>query len=283
VVRALAAIHSADLKPFRLVFGGGTALSRAYRLTRRMSEDIDLKIVSGAPRSRAALRRLRDKVTKALLDAGFEFDPANAAHRDSGNESRYTVYRLPDTPLVAGEGALRPEVQVETAVWALRLPSVEQSVTSFWAEAIQFLGGGHPAAAGGALYFLCGACRDGGGKIRTLSRRVGAELANAGGPRDKTLVRHVYDLDIVRSHYDPTEVVALAREIIGADVEAYGHQFPAYRENPVGETLRAVSGLATDDRVAAHYAAFLRDMVYGEAQGFKTALTTVSALADGLT
>lgn len=25
VVRALAAIHSADLKPFRLVFGGGTA------------------------------------------------------------------------------------------------------------------------------------------------------------------------------------------------------------------------------------------------------------------
>lgn len=137
MVRALAAIHSADLKPFRLVFGGGTALSRAYRLTRRMSEDIDLKIVSGAPRSRAALRRLRDKVTKALLDAGFEFDPANAAHRDSGNESRYTVYRLPDTPLVAGEGALRPEVQVETAVWALRLPSVEQSVTSFWAEAIQ--------------------------------------------------------------------------------------------------------------------------------------------------
>jgi hypothetical protein len=116
-----------------------------------------------------------------------------------------------------------------------------------------------------------------------LTRRVGAELAAAGGPRDKTLVRHVYDLHIARSHYDPTEVVALAREIIGADVEAYGHQFPAYRENPVGETLRAVSGLATDDRVAAHYAAFLRDMVYGEAQGFKTALTTVSALADGLT
>ena len=137
VVRALAAITTADVKPFRLVFSGGTALSRAHRLTLRMSEDIDLKIVSDAPRSRADLRTLRDNVTKALLNAGFEFDPANAAHRDSGNASRYTIYRLPYTPLVAGEGALRPEIQVETAVWPLRLPSVEQSVTSFWAEAIQ--------------------------------------------------------------------------------------------------------------------------------------------------
>jgi len=33
---------------------------------------------------------------------------------------------------------------------------------------------------------------------------------------------------------------------------------------------------------AACYAAFLRDMVYGEAPDFKTAVATVSALADGL-
>jgi hypothetical protein len=64
-------------------------------------------------------------------------------------------------------------------------------------------------------------------------------------------VRHVYDLDVVRSHYDPAAVIALATEIIRADVEAYGHQFPAYRENPVAETLRAVAALATDDRFAS--------------------------------
>lgn len=44
VVKALAAIVAVDAAPFRLVFGGGTALSRAHRLIRRMSEDIDLKI-----------------------------------------------------------------------------------------------------------------------------------------------------------------------------------------------------------------------------------------------
>ena len=73
VVTALAAINTADLKPFRLVFSGGTALSRAHRLIQRMSEDIDLKIVSDEPRSRTELRKLRDIVTSALLHAGFQF------------------------------------------------------------------------------------------------------------------------------------------------------------------------------------------------------------------
>jgi predicted nucleotidyltransferase component of viral defense system len=56
VVKALAAINSADTAPFRLVFGGGTALSRAHRLVRRMSEDIDLKITSDAQFTRVGAK-----------------------------------------------------------------------------------------------------------------------------------------------------------------------------------------------------------------------------------
>ena len=55
VVRALAAISLARNAPFRLVFGGGTALSRAHRLIRRMSEDIDLRIVTDVEFTRPAL------------------------------------------------------------------------------------------------------------------------------------------------------------------------------------------------------------------------------------
>ena len=222
VVTALAAIQTADLKPFRLVFGGGTALSRAHRLIRRMSEDIDLKIVSDKPRTRSELRKLRDIVTSALLHAGFQFDPENPAHRNSGNESRYTIYRLPYTPQVTGEGALRPEIKIETAVWPLRLPSVDRSVTSFWAEAFKQ----PPEAPSIPCVAIVETIAE---KFVALTRRAGAELADAGGPRDKALVRHVYDLHVVRSHYDPAEVLALAREIMHDDVEAYGHQFPAYR------------------------------------------------------
>lgn len=75
VVKALAAIAAVDTGEFRLVFGGGTALSRAHRLTKRMSEDVDLKIVSEKNPSRGALRKLRGDITDALLAAGFVFDP----------------------------------------------------------------------------------------------------------------------------------------------------------------------------------------------------------------
>ena len=47
VVKALGAITAAKTAPTRLVFGGGTALSRAHRLIRRMSEDIDLTSSAG--------------------------------------------------------------------------------------------------------------------------------------------------------------------------------------------------------------------------------------------
>jgi predicted nucleotidyltransferase component of viral defense system len=64
VVRALAAITSVNPGEFRLVFGGGTALSRAYKLTKRMSEDVDLKIVCKTSPSRGALRRLRADIPR---------------------------------------------------------------------------------------------------------------------------------------------------------------------------------------------------------------------------
>ncbi len=139
VVRALSAISEADTGDCRLVFGGGTALSRAHGLLRRMSEDIDLKIVADAPPSRTALRRIRENITAKLIDAGFGFDPANPAHRKSNFENRYTLYRLPYAPMAAGEGALRPEIKIETSAWPLRRPATGKPVRSFIAEGFRHL------------------------------------------------------------------------------------------------------------------------------------------------
>jgi hypothetical protein len=90
VIKALAAIAAADIGMFRLVFGGGTALSRAHGLIRRMSEDLDLKIVAGETQSRSALRRLRENITACLLGAGFQSIPkmkdARCGSGDLGSE-----------------------------------------------------------------------------------------------------------------------------------------------------------------------------------------------------
>ena len=239
VVKALAAISTADTAPFRLVFGGGTALSRAHRLIRRMSEDIDLKIVSDDQFTRPALRNLRDTITNALLDIGFKFDPKNPAHRESGNASRYTLYRLPYAPIAEGQGSLRPEIQIETAVWPLRRPAVGLPVISFLNEALK-LPPEVPVIPCASIVETVAE------KFVALTRRAGAEFAEAGGPRDSTLVRHVYDLHALREHYDPAKVVTLAQTIMRADAKVYGHQFAAYRDDPIAETLRAVAGMAAD-------------------------------------
>ena len=65
-----------------------------------------------------------------------------------------------------------------------------------------------------------------------------------------------------------------------ADADTYGHQFPAYRDNPLGETLRAVAGIAADPGFALGYTTFLRDMVYGEAPDYDAVVATLRSLAE---
>lgn len=271
VVRALAAIAAVDAAPLRLVFGGGTALSRAHRVIRRMSEDIDLRIVSDGRPGRGVLRRLRDVITDTLLAADFVFDPGDEAYRKSGNESRYTIYRLPYRPLTAGEGALRPAIQIETAVWPLRRPSIDLPVISFVAEALQR----PPEVPVIACASLVETAAD---KFVALTRRAGAELAGLTEP-DPALVRHLHDLHALRAHCDPREVAALAADIMRADAEAYGNQFPAYRADPPAETMRAVDGLAHSDAYRRRYEEFERLMVYGDVIGYAACLETLRELS----
>jgi len=273
VVKALGAIAAAEKGPFQLVFQGGTALSRAYGLIQRMSEDIDIKIVSAGPPPRTSLRRLRESITAELLKAGFVFDPTNPEHRKSNFEGRYTLYRLPFEPIAAGQGALRPEIHMETSAWPVRRPPVDRPVTSFIAEAF----GRSPEVASMPCAAIVETAAE---KFVALTRRAGAELAGLQRERDPTLVRHIYDLHVIREHYDATEVVALAREIMQADADTYGHQFPAYRDNPLGETLRAVAGIAADPGFALGYTTFLRDMVYGEAPDYDAVVATLRSLAE---
>jgi predicted nucleotidyltransferase component of viral defense system len=275
VVKALAAIAAVEAPPLQVVFGGGTALSRAHLLIQRMSEDIDLKIVADEEPSRPALRRLREAMTDALLRAGFRFDPGDEAHRVSRNESRYTIYRLPYEPLSRGEGSLRPEIQIEVAVWPLRRPAVELPVSSFVAAAFRR----PPEVANMACVSITQTAAE---KFVALTRRTAAEIAEAGGPRDPTLARHIYDLHVIRAHYEMTEVADLARAIMPHDAEIFGNQFPAYRDDPLAETRRAVHALVSDTRYAQRYAEFHRDMVYGDRLAYAEAMATISALAERL-
>jgi Nucleotidyl transferase AbiEii toxin, Type IV TA system len=275
VVKALAAIVATDTAPFRLIFGGGTALARAYGLLQRMSEDIDLRIVGVERPSRGQLRRLRHAITGALLDEGFKFDPDNPKHRTTMYEGHYTIYRLPYEPVAEGSGALRPEIQIETAVFPLRRAALERSVSSFVAEGYSR----PPEIPAIACTSIPETLAD---KLVALTRRVGAELAGLRDKRDPTLVRHIGDLHASRRQYDPADLAKLAREIMIAEAASRARDFPAYQADPLGETLKAIDGIAESADYASDYETFRRDMVYGEGADFQTAVATLRTLAEHL-
>lgn len=275
VVKALAAIAAVDTGDFRLVFGGGTALSRAYRLTKRMSEDVDLKIVREKAPSRGELRKLRSDITAALFAAGFEFDPANDDHRKTMYEGRYTKYQLPYRPVAEGKGILRPDVQIETSFWPLRREAVEKSVISFVAEAY----GREPEVPQVACSSILETAAE---KLVGLTWRAGSELAGLREARDPTLVRHIYDLHVIRESFDTAEAAALAHEVMKVDAETRGDKFPAWQKDPLGETLRAIEGIPKDQVFVDGYASFCRDMVYGDRPDFASAMQTLNALRDRL-
>ena len=274
VVKALAAIAAVDTGEFRLIFGGGTALSRAYRLTKRMSEDVDLKIVCATAPSRGALRRLRRDITNALLGAGFEFDPENEKYRVSMYKGHYTKFQLPYAPIADGKG-LRPDVQIEASVWPLRRETVDKPVISFVAEAYG-LQAELPKLACSSIVETAAE------KLVALTWRAGSELAGLRKERDPTLVRHIYDLHMTREHYDVAETAGLALEVMKADAQTRGDRFPAWRKDPLGETLRAIEGIPKDQVFVDGYADFQRDMVYGEKPDFVSAIGSLNALADQL-
>jgi predicted nucleotidyltransferase component of viral defense system len=275
VVKALAAIAGADAGAFRLVFGGGTALARAYGLVKRMSEDIDLRIVADATPTRGQLRDLRQKLTTALLQAGFQFDPNNPAHRETMYEGRYTVYRLPYAASNAGKGALRPEIQIETAVFPLRREAVELPIISFVNE-------GYSRPPEIAVIACASILETAAEKLVALTRRGGAELAGLRNTRDLTLVRHIHDLHAIRNHYDAADVASLACQIMLADAATRARDYPAYQADPLAETLKTIAAITASSDVAADYANFVRDMVYGDVVDFRTAGATLTRLSEHL-
>jgi hypothetical protein len=210
------------------------------------------------------------------LETGFEFDPTNEEHVKVMHESTFTRYQLPYHALAEGKGVLRPQIQIETSVWPMRRPAVDLPVRSFIAEAYEH----EPEVLGIACANVVESAAE---KLVALTRRAGAELAGLRKHRDSTLVRHIYDLHEIKGHHDAADVATLAREVMIDDAATRGRDFPAYQKDPLAETIKAIEGIAADEHFSNNYAAFTRDMVYGAAPDFATAMATLRSLAGHLT
>ena len=146
------------------------------------------------------------KVTQAQQDAGFVFDPTDKANPRSRNENRYTLWQLPYDSVDTAELGLRPTIQIELPYSLLRLPLVTLPIRSFIAEAYDR----PPEISALACVSVTQTAAE---KLVALTRRTAMEMAGLSRDIDTALIRHVYDLHMMRTHIDPDKAAVLAREI----------------------------------------------------------------------
>ncbi len=280
VVQAIKALATLDATPFTLVFGGGTALARAHKLIERMSEDVDFKIVpSSLTTSRSALRKqlgtLRESVTEALQKAGFIFDANDPNHLRSRNEHHYNIYHIPYEYQAPQKQELRATLQIELTYATLRCPTTTLPVASFVADAFQ-------SEAEVPTVSCVSVNETAAEKIVSITRRTAAELAGVNRDVDPTLVRHIYDLHVIREHIDHATVTNLAHVVAEEDAVVFKNQYPEYQENIIGETRKAIAALQADPVFKDRYQRFVAAMVYGQKPTYEEALATLIALAEKL-
>jgi predicted nucleotidyltransferase component of viral defense system len=279
VMRALRAITSVDANPFRLVLAGGTCLARAHRLVRRMSEDVDFKVVplDNAPTSSNQRRRqlgdLRNRITASLQAAGFQIDPGDTTQLLSRDANEYTVYHLNYAEPGDVGTQLRPTIQIELTRAALRLPSVRLPVASFVAEA-----SGHDPEI--SAIDCVSVTETAAEKLVSLTRRSAMELAGLSRGHDLSLVRHIYDLHMIRDHIDLGSAAELARQIARQDAAEFRNQYPAYHADIPAETHKGIDVWTREPAGRDLYDNFVAAMVYGEQVNFSTAMATSVAMVD---
>ncbi len=127
VLRALADSPYRD----RVVFKGGTALSKAYGLIERFSEDVDLAIAGTEGWTNNQVKKLMDEAARRITQ-GLDADPA-AVGTVRGSHFRKTAHRF---PTAHDPAALLPQLRagavlLEINAFARPYPSHLRSVQSY--------------------------------------------------------------------------------------------------------------------------------------------------------
>jgi hypothetical protein len=258
----------------RLIFAGGTCLSKAHGLTARMSEDVDIKVILEPPSRelkahvgpRARLKALHDHVKPTLKSLGFSIPSQlnggpNPRIRD---EHRYCVIGAAYNPKGPRILSLRPELKLEILH---RHPRLETPHLPFGYlhERIAKL---TPSV---SITMPCISVAETlAEKVLSLLRRCAADWSK--GPEnaltDKEIARHIYDVhQIVRSKPEAIESAALIfRDAVQHDANHYRRQHPAFKADPLGCLREALAQAKVNGTLRAQYEQKVLPLVYGSAR-----------------
>ena len=128
VVKVLSGISKINYPGLKIVFSGGTCLSKAYNKIQRFSEDIDFRIHTERPFTRAEKKAFCNFILEKL-DKREDYHIISESIK-KGNENNFFSFEIEYEKLYEGSN-LRPNIKAEFTFENLILPSTECEIASF--------------------------------------------------------------------------------------------------------------------------------------------------------
>ncbi len=277
--------------PFRLVFCGGTCLSKAYGIIDRMSEDVDYKLVAGAnfdqlsgAKRREALGSFAHESVLALETTGFG---QGAVERTSRDSNAYTRLDITYESAFSKPAALRSKLLIELNHAPLHLEPTMLPV-GLLLEKLAFGVYREP------FEVECVDLREAlAKKLVSFPRRLAMLLARSAHSNaalldpdswDPALVRHLYDaklvLDARPSISASKSFGSLVESVIRKDMVDFKAQHPNFAKFPALELALAMKHAKESPLISDQFESFVRDMSYAP-QGTAPAFTECFEAFDG--
>lgn len=258
-VQLLKSICSINLSVGKLVFAGGTCLTKAHLPTYRMSEDIDLKFVPGdsfVNLSDSQKRKFRSDLGSIFINAVESTGLFKLMHKESRSEGRYRCLSV-NYPRSHNHVALRPELKLElTEVAAQHVLPIEASIGSIYASVLQQQHEIQSLACDHIETILVE-------KFVGLLRRTAEVARGHSDSDDATLVRHVYDLYLINAQaHKFGNISDIFKKIMQRDIVQFGMRHTELNSDPIAELLYGLNILSSDREYKNRYEKFLGPLVY---------------------
>lgn len=262
LLRLLTQVHS---EHFQLVFAGGTSLAKAHRHIYRMSEDVDIKLVTRngvtGNMSRTALRAARKAVLANIEQTINHSEHLNLAEGGvlKRNEYRYAEFTVTYPRTQRGISALRPNLKLDVTASELFETPIECSVSSLYAEVLR----NPPEVNSFPVVCILSTISE---KLVALLRRTAQVDRDSTRKDDEMLVRHVYDLHMATaSGYSVNTLRWLVHEVVRTDAEQFGRQHPQFLADPAAELHHGLRCLHINPVHKERYERFIVPLVYHKA------------------
>lgn len=128
VVKVLSEISKINYPDLKIIFSGGTCLSKAYHKIQRFSEDIDFRIHTERPFTRAEKKIFCNFILSKLDNKGNYHIISESINK--GNENNFFSFEIEYEKLYEGLN-LRPNIKAKFTFENLILPSTECEISSF--------------------------------------------------------------------------------------------------------------------------------------------------------